>query len=52
MEEPKTEVPVLPQNPFLVTALGLAIAGTIYLGLSPAPLLGLAQDAAQGLLGR
>ncbi len=52
MEEPKAEVPVLRQNPLLVTALGLTIAGTIYLGLSPSPLLGLAQSAAQGLLGR
>jgi len=52
MEEPKAEMPVAQLNRSLVAALVLTMAGTIYLGLSPAPLLSLAEAAAQGLLGR
>jgi NADH-quinone oxidoreductase subunit N len=52
MEEPKAEVPVLHLNPFLVTGLVLTILGTIHLGLFPSQVLGLAQAAAQGFLGR
>jgi NADH-quinone oxidoreductase subunit N len=48
MQEPKADVPALPVNPFLVTALVLTILGTIQLGLFPSRLLGLAQVAAQG----
>jgi mono/diheme cytochrome c family protein len=52
VREPKAEMPVVHLNRSLVAALVLTIAGTIYLGLSPAPLLSLAEAAAKGLLGR
>jgi len=51
MEEPKAEMPSLSLAPFIFAALVLAILGTLHLGLFPAHMLGLAQDAAQGLLG-
>ncbi len=51
MEEPKAEMPSLSLAPFMFAALVLAILGTLHLGLFPAHMLGLAQDAAQGLLG-
>jgi NADH-quinone oxidoreductase subunit N len=52
MEEPKADMPGLHLDPFLVTGLVLTILGTIQLGLFPSRLLGLAQAAAQGLLGQ
>jgi NADH-quinone oxidoreductase subunit N len=52
MEESKADMPRLHLDPFLVTGLVLTILGTIQLGLFPSRLLGLAQAAAQGLLGQ
>lgn len=51
MEEPKAEMPSLSLAPFILAALVLAMLGTLHLGIFPSHVLGLAQDAAQGLLG-